>query len=227
MSGLSDTRIPVSDLLPGDVLRTKLGITTLKSKEALPGLHKVYNLRFEHDQSYLVGVNALMPGMTCGDLDILANRFINNFGKTLKLREINNWWAKGYPEFFTRGTFFERLMAKTKFVGYTLTKHNYKVIDFFKKVKNKYEVVSMKTTYQENLSTWMSTYKNHLEDLNDTQKFLAPDNTTLSEVRKLYIFVKDPVQNNNIYSDWASEIQKKYKNITVVISTIEKATGIY
>lgn len=225
LSGFSDAWIPVADLLPGDVLRTKQGITKIVSKEAVPGLHKVYNLKFESDQSYLVGENALVPGLTCGDLDKLADRFINNYGKQLKIREIGIWWAKGFPDFFVRGTFFERLMAKTKFVGYTLTAHNWKVIDFYKKVGNKFEVISMKTTYQENVSTWMSTYKKHLEDLNDKKNFLAPGNKTLSEVRKLYIFVKDPGQNNNIYSDWASEIQNKYKNITVVISTVEKALG--
>lgn len=223
----SDEWVAVSALSAGDKVRTESGAATLISKVELPGFHKVYNLSVENTKTFLVGDNGFVVHNTCAQLDDLANRFINNFSKELKKLEIGNWWKSGYPKFFERGTFFERLMTKTKFVGYTLTAHNWKVIDFYKKVGNKYEVISMKTTYQENVSTWMSTYKNHLEDLNNTNKYFAPgNNNSLTEVKKLYIFVKDLGINDTTYSNWASTIHNKYKNITVVIETIERGVGL-
>lgn len=168
---------------------------------------------------------AAAPGpYNCGDLDVLANRFINNFSKSLKKSQIAEWWAKGYPAFFARGTFFEKLMARSakysKNLGWTHTSHTQDVIDFFKKSGNKYEVVSMKTTYQETVSQWMSSNSVHLSKFNDLNKKWVPNNQSIQEIRKLHIYVQDANLGN--YSSWITTIKAKYKNIDVEFSSIEK-----
>jgi hypothetical protein len=216
----SDEWVAVLALSAGDKVRTESGAATLISKVLLPGFHKVYNLSVENTKTFLVGENGFVVHNTCAQLDDLANRFINNFSKELKKLEIENWWAKGYPGFFLRGTFFERLMAKgPRYTGWTLTAHNYPVIDFYKLVGNKVSVVSMKTTITKNVNDWISTNASHLSKLNNMQNRLVNKGT--SEIRELHIYVKDIELNS--FSNWASAIKQKYPNIkNVVISSIEK-----
>lgn len=203
-----------------DKVRTESGAAALISKVLLPVFHKVYNLSVENTKTFLVGDNGFVVHNTCAQLDDLANRFINNFSKELKKLEIDNWWKSGYPKFFERGTFFERLMAKgPRYTGWTLTAHNYPVIDFYKLVGNKVTVVSMKTTITKNVNDWMSTNASHLSKLNDVGKRLVNKGTT--EIRELHIYVKDIELNN--YSNWISAIKQKYPKIEkVVLSSIEK-----
>lgn len=216
---------PVAWLQAGDIIKTKVGVAVLTAKEKLEGTHTVYNFTVEDTHNYLVGDAGYLVHNSCGDLDKLANRFLSNFSKTLKKNEISTWWAKGYPKFFDRGTFFERLMAKAPtYTGWTHTVHNQQVIDFFKKVGTKYQIVSMKTTYQESVSTWMSSNSKHLSDFNNLDKKWVPDNKTFQEVRNLHIYVKDELLEN--YSTWASTIQASYKNITVTITSMEKALNL-
>jgi hypothetical protein len=181
--------------------------------------------------TYFVGDVGLWVHNSCGtiaELDKLAEKFLNTFSKTIKKNEIAEWWAKGYPKFFQRGTFFERLMAKStkysKNLGWVHTSHNHQVIDFYRKTGGKYEVVSMKTTYQKSVSQWMSSNADHLEKLNKLDKKLVNDNNSLPEMRKLHIYVEDELLSN--YSNWISKIREKYKNIEVEFSSIEKEFGL-
>lgn len=219
---------PASWLEPGDVLQTKEGTATLLSREKLEGEHPVYNITVAGTHTYFVGDGGLWVHNSCGsiaELDLLATKFINNLNATIKKAEIAEWWAKGYPKFFQRGTFFERLMAKStkysKNLGWVHTSHNHQVIDFYRKTGGKYEVVSMKTTYQKSVSQWMSSNAGHLADLNNLSKFWVDVNKSkVQEIRKLHIYVKDSELVN--YSSWIATMKAKYKNIDIEFSSIEK-----
>lgn len=226
MDAVSDMWRPVAWLSVGDVVKTKTGIAVLTAKEKQEGTHKVYNFTVDATHNYLVGDAGYLVHNSCGDLDKLATRFMSNFSKALKKQEIANWWAKGFPEFFTRGTFFERLMAKSgRYTGWVLTPHNWPVIDFQKKIGNIVKVVSMKTTVTKNVSTWMSTNAEHLGKLNNLGKNWAKDMGGLPEVRALHIYVKDIELGD--FSNWASTIQAQYPNIKeVLFSSIEKEFGL-
>lgn len=111
----------------------------------------------------------------CGELTRLANKFINNFSKSLKSQEIAKWWAKKGPtkggdildSFFGRGRFLETLMFKTKFSGWKWTntiKSNFFAIDFCGKLGKKNVVASLKTT-KSCPSEWLQYNSKHLKDL--------------------------------------------------------------
>jgi len=211
-------------LEPGDVLQTKEGTATLLAREKLEGEHPVYNITVAGTHTYFVGEGGLWVHNACGsvaELDQLATKFINNLNVTIKKAEIAEWWAKGYPKFFQRGTFFERLMAKSgRYSGLTITPHNWPVIDFQKIIGGKVKVVSMKTTITTNVASWMSTNADHLKRLNDMSEHWAKDVGKLPEVRALHIYVKHAGLGN--YSSWVSEIKARYPNIKeVLVSSIE------
>ena len=135
MDAASETWRPVSWLNAGDAVKTKEGIAVLTDKVKLEGTHTVYNFTVDATHNYLVGDAGYLVHNSCGDLDRLVNRFLNNFNKTLKKDQIATWWAKRIiPGFFKRCTFFERLMAKSPFYsGWELTHHSFKLVDFIKR----------------------------------------------------------------------------------------------
>ncbi len=222
MDAASEMWRPVGWLNAGDVVKTKECIAVLTDKVKLNGTYTVYNFTVEDTHNYFVGDAGYLVHNTCGDLDKLATSFISNFSKTLRKQEITNWWSKGFPGFFTRGTFFERLMAKSgRYTGWDLTPHNWPVIDFQKRIGNIVKVVSMKTTVTKNVSTWMSTNATHLGKLNDLQERWAKEMGGLSEVRALHIYVKDIELGD--FSNWATTIKAQDPNIKeVLVSSIEK-----
>jgi hypothetical protein len=174
--------------------------------------------------TYFVGDVGLWVHNSCGtiaELDLLATKFINNLNATIKKAEIAEWWAKGYPKFFQRGTFFERLMAKSgRYSGWTITPHNWPVIDFQKIIGGKVKVVSMKTTITTDVTSWMSTNADHLVKLNNMKVSLAKDVGNIPEIRALHVYVKKSALAN--YSNWAAAIKAKYPDIKeVLISSIE------
>jgi hypothetical protein len=215
---------PVSWLEPGDELQSKVGTAILLAREKLEGEHQVYNITVAGTHTYFVGDVGLWVHNSCGtiaELDLLATKFINNLNATIKKAEIAEWWAKGYPKFFQRGTFFERLMAKSgRYSGWTITPHNWPVIDFQKIIGGKVKVVSMKTTITTDVTSWMSTNADHLVKLNNMKVSLAKDVGNIPEIRALHVYVKKSALAN--YSNWAAAIKAKYPDIKeVLISSIE------
>lgn len=208
-------------LNPGERIVTLKGVSVLEEVTKLEGRYTVYNVTVGTRHNYLVGKEGLLVHNSCGNLDNLARNFLNNYSNAIKKAEIAKWWATGFPKFFERGTFFEKLMAKSgRYAGWTHTSHNFPVIDFYKKVNNTLKVVSMKTTVTKNVSSWMNTNKGHLEKLNKTSERLIPGESGFG-VRALHIYVKDT--DFAEYSNWPSAIKAAYPNIKeVIISTIEK-----
>jgi hypothetical protein len=199
-----------------------VGSSSLTEKRKLEGRHWVYNITVANTHNYLVGTEGFLVHNDCGDLDVLATKFMQNFSPQLKKLQIAEWWAKGFPEFFTRGTFFEKLMAKSpKYSGWTITPHTWEVIDFQKVVGNTVKVVSMKTTITKDVTSWMSSNADHLGKLNNMQKKWAKEVPNKQEYRELHIYVKDIDLGD--YGDWVRSIKTKYPNIkNVVISSLEK-----
>jgi hypothetical protein len=141
MDAVSDMWRPVSWLNAGDVVKTKEGIAVDTAKEKLEGTHTVYNFTVDATHNYFVGDAGYLVHNSCGDLKKLSDDFVKNFNASLKKQEIANWWAKKGPtkggdindSFFGRGRFFETLLRKTKFSGWSWTndiKSNFKAIDF-------------------------------------------------------------------------------------------------
>lgn len=131
---------------------------------------------------------------------------------------------------FYRGVIFEKIMRKRffkdwNFTGYAtdglqgLNIHNYPIIDFYKKVGNKLKVASMKTTKTKDVASWMSTNAKHLSELNA----LTDDKTigTLTGKAEPYLYIFVP--SKTYTTDWVTKITSKYKNIKVVINTIEES----
>lgn len=223
-NAISNEWKPVAWLQPGDILTTKDGTDLLLSKEKLEGVHQVYNITVAGTHTYFVGDGGLWVHNSCGTiaaLDALATKFLNNFSNATKKAEIDKWWALGFPKFFQRGTFFERLMAKSgRYSGWTITPHNWPVIDFQKIIGGKMKVVSMKTTITTEVSSWISTNADHLGKLNNMQVRWAQNAGNLLEIRALHIYVKDSELGN--FSNWSATIKAKYPNIKeVIISSIE------
>jgi len=227
MDAVSETWRPVTWLNVGDAVKTKEGVAVLTSKDKLDGIHTVYNFTVEGTHNYHVGNVGYLVHNSCGDLDKLADRVLNDFSTTLKKNEIATWWAKGFPGFFIRGTFFERLVAKSKFYsGWKLTHHSFKLVDFIKVDNNKLSVISMKTTNTTNVNTWISNNRTHLKDLEKGQ-IKDLQGSPFADHKQLDIFISDTNWNESLRDAWVLEIKKQFKEITLVrVTTIEKALKI-
>jgi len=205
----------------------KVGSSSLTEKRKLDGRHWVYNITVANTHNYLVGTEGFLVHNDCGDLDVLATKFMQNFSPQLKKLQIAEWWAKGFPEFFTRGTFFEKLMAKSgRYSGWTHTSHNFKLIDFYKYVGGKLRVASMKTTNTVDVNKWISNNSDHLTKLS---KGVIDDlQGKVAEYKELHVYMpKALLENPNIEKDWILKIKAKYPAISnIVISSIEKELNL-
>jgi len=228
MDAASETWRPVSWLNAGDAVKTKEGIAVLTDKVKLEGTHTVDNFTVDATHNYLVGDAGYLVHNSCGDLDKLANRFLNNFNKTLKKDQIATWWAKRIiPGFFKRCTFFERLMAKSPFYsGWELTHHSFKLVDFIKRSGGKLSVISMKTTNTTNVTTWINNNRKHLEDLAQGTIRDLPG-SPVANIKQLDVYVKATDWNESLRDIWALEITTQFKGISSVrFTTMEKALNI-
>ena len=231
MDAVTDMWRPVSWLNAGDVVKTKSGIAALTSKEKLEGTHTVYNFTVDATHNYLVGDAGFLVHNSCGDLDKLANKFINNLTKSLKSQQIAEWWAKKGPvkggdildSFFGRGRFFETLLSKTKFSSWKWTNDfnpNFKAIDFYKKVGSKNLVASLKTT-KSSPGEWLNYNSKHLDELEKiaVNKKITDGKTLIADEVWLYIVV--PANKVNEWANFATFQNLGEKGIKFEVFTVE------
>jgi RHS repeat-associated protein len=64
-SETKQTWVPASELVKGEALRTKEGVTTLESRIQEPGSRLVFNLEVETDHCYYVGSNSVLVHNSC------------------------------------------------------------------------------------------------------------------------------------------------------------------
>ena len=188
-----------------------MGSSSLTEKRKLEGRHWVYNITVANTHNYLVGTEGFLVHNDCGDLDVLATKFMQNFSPQLKKLRIAEWCAKKGPikggdindSFFGRGRFFERLVRKSKFASWKWTndlKSNFKAIDFYKKEGIKNIVGSLKST-KSNPSEWLNYNKDHLKELIKIAKDKKIIDGKQLDADEVFLFITVP---HDKLGDWSN-----------------------
>lgn len=200
----------------------------------------MYNITVAGTHTYLVGQDGLVVHNTCGNLDNLAKKFLNEISPSIKRSEIAVWWAKGWPvsgdylnSLFGRGMFFEKLMKESSLLkGYTSTAKNHQDYDFYRLINGVQHCVSMKTTKFTNVQSWLNYIdKNgnkkmltHLEDINKKVKRTHQDVSVGGPGSKIKMIIVMPESNNFEATklSWLTTLRTKFTNVEFEITTIEK-----
>ena len=166
-----------------------MGSSSLTEKRKLDGRHWVYNITVANTHNYLVGTEGFLVHNDCGDLDVLATKFMQNFSPQLKKLQIAEWWAKKGPikggdindSFFGRGRFFERLVRKSKFASWKWTN-------------------DLKST-KSNPSEWLNYNKDHLKELIKIAKDKKIIDGKQLDADEVFLFITVP---HDKLGDWSN-----------------------
>jgi Pretoxin HINT domain len=220
----------------GERIKTADGETRIDTSWSEFGQTTVYNLEVKEARNYFVGENAEIVHNNCG-FDVFE---CLSYSKIRQKKFIKEIWELGFPEFFQRGSFFERLIQVKKLVGFNHTgdvMSNFPVLDSFKpktawsfvdngvaEVVQCTEAVSIKSTKVLDVDAWKATYKSHLDDLRDKigangSGFKGKNKTIKYDSAKVLIAVEE--KSLAKYKDWITTLKAAYPNLNFEIITAE------
>lgn len=198
----------------------------------------MYNITVAGTHNYLVGQNGLVVHNTCGNLDDLARKFLNQLSPSIKRNEIAEWWAKGWlvsgdylNSLFGRGMFFEKLLLNAPVLkGFKATSHSFPLYDFYTTTGAKI-AGSMKTTRFTNLNSWLNYVdKNgnkkmldHLTAINKNNPINYGGLTIGGTGYKVQMIIVMPRFYNfeATKTTWLATLSNQFKNVEFKIITVE------
>jgi len=232
-------------LKPGDKVQTKEGICVLSDISKLEGQHTVYNITVPGTHNYLVGQEGLVVHNSCGKIDDFVKKFNTHLSPSIKIAEIQEWWAKGWPvkgnyleSFFGRGMFFEKLLRQSKFKDWKWTgdiSSTFPGIDFYRIIAGKNVVASLKSSNMPPL-VWLNTERNkdHLQVLvkGMKNKQFAQSAQKVVKADEVRLIIAVPQAKLSDYSNFESQVHALKSQfpgidkIKVEVVTIENALGL-
>jgi hypothetical protein len=221
----------------GERVKTVAGEAVIDTMEIAFEEMPVYNLEVWKVHGYCVGRNGEVVHNGCGlDLKEFIGYTINQ-----QRDRIKDIWKFGYPEFFERGKFLEKLIQSKKLAGYFHSgeiMHNFEALDSFKpkkawtfidngvaEVVQCSEAISIKSTKAQNLDQWKATYKSHLDKLRDNMGlnnngFTGKGKKVVYEKAKVIIVV--PEENLTMVLTWRISLKTLYPTLDFEVLTAEK-----
>ncbi len=229
------------ELEVGEKVLTKEGEATVTNTEKKGGSELVYNLEVKDFHNFLVGNEGVVVHNSCWDIVKAVKKMTP---KQLK-QHIQDGWdlviksSADVVPFFNSRRYFQDLMQEFRYVKEGLKSTNpiatnFKALDAFKETSRKVingitEItsslaVSMKTTKVKEVTSWLSSNSNHLDDLvNGLSEGIQWNGHHIKYTKvRLDIYMPKNIYTPTKATQWKNHLKNLYPDIEFDISTLEK-----